>query len=655
MRSERGLRMIHTRLVSILRELMAARNPLTSEYLANNIQVTSRTIRTDMKDLEFILSKSGAVIKSVRGKGYELIIQEDQLFRSFLQKIFENKPRESGFIPILPGERVQYVIRRLLLTNQFVKLEELAEEMYISKSTIQNDLKDVKKILQQYDIFLEKRPNYGLKLIGDELKLRFCMSEYLFNRSQTELDMINERILILPPEEMSAIRRIILEQIKEYQINLSDISLSNLIIHIAIACVRIRHGNYVSLYPEELKDILKQKEYIVASNIVSRIEKALDVLFPKTEIAYITIHLLGNKIAVQPNISEKEIQSFVDVEDYELIVKILDSIENKLKLGIKHDKELIVGIALHIKPAINRYRYGMNLRNPLLDAIKASYPIAFEAGIIAGMVIKQEVGIDINENEIGYLAIHIGAALERSKMNKQVKRCIIVCASGIGSATLLKYKLIAEFGSKLEIAGTTEYYKLHEIPLHTIDFIISTIPISESLPIPIIEVNTIFGGNDFEKIANALIADKEQTLEYTKKELVFLQQRLETKEEVISFLSERLQSLGLVDETFREAVLEREAVAPTSFGNLVAIPHPIIPKTNSTFWAVCTLQKPIDWGGKKVRFVCMLCVEKDSTTDLKKMYDLLLKVVDNEKLVQQLVKCETYNELLHIFLKEKMQ
>ncbi|MCH1922253.1 PRD domain-containing protein, partial [Shewanella sp. A3A] len=91
---------------------------------------------------------------------------------------------------------------------------------------------------------------------------------------------------------------------------------------------------------------------------------------------------------------------------------------------------------LHLKPAMNRYRYGMNLRNPMLDAIKANYPVAFETAVLAGLVLEQETGLHVEENEIGYLALHFGAAMERSKLQHAPKRCMIVCASGIGSARL---------------------------------------------------------------------------------------------------------------------------------------------------------------------------------------------------------------------------
>lgn len=639
------------RIMIILRELMAAKSSLTSEYLATINQVTSRTVRNDIKELDTLLSKHGAAIKSVRGTGYELTIQDDQLFRKLLQEVSESDSLQQGIIPTLPEERVQFLINRLLLTEEFVKLEDLADELYISKSTIQNDLRDVKKILQNYGIVLETRPNYGFRLKGEEAKLRFCMSEYLFNRKETELDLINANLSILPKEEMIVIRAIILEQIKENEITLSDIGLNNLIIHIAIACKRIRNKNYVSLYPQELKDIIKQKEYAVAANIVVDIEKRLNVSFPQVEVAYIAIHLLGTKLMIEANISEKEIKTVINQEIYHLTMSILDTIETKLNLGIRHDKELIMGISLHLKPAINRYRYGMNLRNPMLDAIKSNYPLAFQAGIVAGMVIKREMGIEIHENEIGYLALHIGAAIERRNIGNGPKRCMIVCASGFGSSRLLYYKLKSKFGSKLEILGTTEYYKLNQTSLHALDFLISTVPIADSLSIPVIEVNTILGGNDLEEIEKMIVEHTTPPFEYTNEELVFLQQKFEAKEEVLHFLGDKLQTLGLVNDSFIDSVFEREAVSPTCFGNCVAIPHPMIPQTDTTFWAICTLEKPITWEDKRVQFVCLLSVQKNSTEDLQKMYDLLSRVVDDSSMVQQLLKCESYPEFIDVFLK----
>ncbi|RSK52612.1 BglG family transcription antiterminator [Bacillus canaveralius] len=639
--------MLNARLSSILRELMAARNSLTSQYLANVIQVTSRTIRNDIKELDRLLSANGAGIKSVRGSGYELRIDDDQRFLKLLKEVFQNSSLHED-LPTLPEERIRYLIKRLLLSDKFVKLDELADELYISRSTVQNDLREVKKILQAYGIVLEKRPNYGVKLRGEEVKLRFCMSEYIFRRRGTEHDMIAHSS-ILPSAEMDAVRNIILDEVKQNKITLSDIGLINLIIHIAIACLRIRNGNYVSIYPDEFMDIMKQKEYEVAKEVVKKIDSALQVVFPETEIAYVAIHLMGTKIVANPNIGDKEIQNFLDKSIYDLTMKILDKIENKLMLGVKQDKELVVGLSLHLKPAINRYKYGMNLRNPLLNEIKSNYPVAFESGILAGMVLKEEIGIDVHESEIAYLALHIGAAIERRNMNNQLKRCMIVCASGLGSARLLFYKLQSKFSGALEVVGTTEYYKINEIPFDTLDFIVSTIPIREPLPIPVIEVNTILGGKDFHRIEMVINHRSDITIDYTREELVFLQEKFETRDEVLLFLENMLKSYGLVDDTFIQSVFEREALSPTCFGNMVAIPHPMVPQTEETFWVICTLQKPIVWANKRVQFVCLLCVEKNSSSDLQEMYRLLGKVVDDASLVQQLVRCRTYKDFTSVF------
>lgn len=640
--------MIISRLTMILGELMGAKVPITSEYLASVIKVTSRTIRNDMKDLQAILEKNGADIKSVRGTGYELVVNNNQQFITFINEVFQDTAETSVGRPDSPEERIRYIITRLLLTNKFVKLDHLADEIFVSRSTILNDVKDIKKILSRYGLSLEKKPNYGLRIKGDEVKVRFCMSDYIFNKKRDELDIVNEQLNILTKEEILVIRNVILALIREHHITLSDVGLNNLIIHVAIACKRIREGNHVLLYSDELNEIIGQKEFSVAEKIVKNLSETLMVDFPENEVAYIAIHLLGTKM-IEKSPGE-QVGKVIDKKIAQLVSDILAKIDEKLSLGISEDKELLEQMCLHIKPAINRYRYGMNLRNPMIDEIKANYPVAFQAGLIAGKEMKKQLSIDIDENEIGYLALHIGVAMERKQIHHGPKRCLIVCASGVGSARLLYYKLQSTFGPKLDIVDTTEFYKLQQMDLHDIDFIISTVPIQQKMSIPVIHVNTFLGDQDLNKIRSA-VSEQTTTLEYTREELVFLQQALLSKEEVLSYMFLNLKEMGLIDDVFIESVKERESLSSTSFGNFVAIPHPLNPLTDETFWSICTLQKPIEWDDKLVQFVCLLSVEKDSSGDLQRMYDMLGKVIDDRELVQQLIKAKSYHEFKDTFLK----
>ncbi|WP_409299279.1 BglG family transcription antiterminator [Peribacillus sp. SCS-26] len=632
-------------MTSILRELMGTKSCVTGEDLAAAIEVTSRTIRNDIKELDALISEHGGTILSKRGTGYQLIVEDEARFLSFLKANFYKGLSDSTEIPSMPEERVQYLIKRLLLAEGFLKLEELADDMYISKSTIQNDLRDVKRILVTYGINMEKRPNYGIRLKGEEVKLRYCMAEYVFNREGTHPDIHKLGVSILTKEEMQIIKEIILLQIKNNEISLSDMALNNLVIHIAIAFKRIQNRNYVSLAQAELQEISRQKEYKAARKIIEDIQNRLSVIFPEEEVAYIAIHLLGTRTLISGAAEgEAEAMESDDQEIRLLTGKILAAIEENLLPGISGDRELAAMLSLHLKPVVYRFRYGMNLRNPMLQQIKANYPIAFEGGIIASMVIKEELDIEINEHEIGYIALHIGAAIERRTMTQLPKNCLIVCASGLGSAQLLSYKLQTVFGNKLNIIGTIEYYKLHGYPLSAVDLIISTIPIAESMPVPVIEVNTFLGSTDFDKIEDLLKPESAKQTKYTREDLVFLQRKFNSREEVLSFLAEELKERGLAGEGFFESVMERESFSATSFGNLVAIPHPAVPMTDSTFWAVVTLQKPIQWGNSRVQFVCLLCIRKNSTEDYKAMYGQLAEMIDNTSKVQQLLKCKTYKD-----------
>ncbi|WAA13439.1 BglG family transcription antiterminator [Fervidibacillus halotolerans] len=639
--------MLNTRFMTILKELMTAEEPLTASYLAKLNQVTARTTREDIKRLSSFLSEHGAEIKSTMGKGYELKIHEDAPFRKMLQSI-SNKSTVA--IPKTPEERIHYIMRRLLLSEDYMKMEDLADELYISKSTIQNDFKTVKNILKEYNLSLQSKPNYGMKLVGSELKMRFCMAEYIFDRKKIHLQNFSNTTI--DKKEMDMIQQIILKQIKKHKILLSDIALNNLLIHIEIAFKRIKSGHYVTLYKTDVQSIKQQREYVVATEIAREVEKTFHIQFPTIEVAYIAIHLMGTKVVTNTTENVKEM---IDDEIYDIVRFALDQIENELQLGIRFDQELIFGLSLHLKPAINRYKFGMNIRNPMLSDIKKNYPLAFSAAVIAGSAIGELTGTEIDENEIGYLALHIGAAIERKKMQSGPKRCIVVCASGFGTAQLIYYKLKAYFGNNLEVVGTTEYYNLHDMNLRDLDFIVSSIPIEESFSIPVIEVNAVLGEQDLKKIETFIVEKNQPLQHYFYREFMFLRQNFSTKEEVLQFLNDELMKKGLVDETFLESVYERENVAPTSFGNLVAIPHPITPKTEKTFMAVCTLEKPIEWSGKPVQLVCMLCVKKNSQEDLQEMYNLMIHIIDHSEIVDKLIKAKSYETFMKILLEKELR
>ncbi|GAA0353374.1 transcriptional regulator LicR [Alkalibacterium iburiense] len=637
------------RLEIILKEFMRSTSSVTSQYLSQVLEVSSRTIRDDIKELNQALSDYGTHIKSTRGIGYHLVVEDDEAFRQFLNS------QSKSQLPNSSDERIQYILNTLLLADDYIKLDDLADEIHVSKSTLQMDLKAIRAILNNYSLTLNSLPNYGLKIEGEELNRRFAISEYSFNRSDKGPDLVwldqLAKIVHSDRETLMTIWQLLIRQLGENTVTLSDIAMNNLFVHIAIAYKRINKGHHIDLIPQDLKEIERQSEYTVALSIIKEIEKAWDVHFPANEIAYITIHLMGTRMVNKANLSEDDVDDIMDKQVRKMALKMLDSIDEELNLGIKEDKELLIGLCLHLKPAMNRFKYGMNIRNPMLEDIKSNYPLAFEAALIASLVLDSELNISIDENEVAYLALHIGAAIVRKKADNTPKRCYIVCASGVGSAQLIRYRIESEFRTQIQVVGMSEYYKIQSIPFDSIDFIISSVPVSETLPVPVIEVGAILGDSDLMKIEKHVQSSQNKIRDYIPQENTYLNQAFTTKEEVIEFLSDQAQKKDDLPENYVDLVYEREAIAPTSYGNLVAIPHPIRPLASRTYLTICTLKKPINWEDRKVQFVCLLNVEKNSQDNLQDMYDMLGRIVNDPDLIQQLIQAQDYQSFLSTILK----
>ncbi|CEI81935.1 putative licABCH operon regulator [Oceanobacillus oncorhynchi subsp. incaldanensis] len=630
---------MNVRWKQILHLLLTSGKSLTSHELAIELQVSSKTIRNDMKKLRPLLADYHIEIASVRGKGYTLINTDQKKITAFYQQHMEQS------IPVEPEDRVHFLMEKLLLQTDYIKLNEIMEKIYVSRSTLQSDLRQVRKILADYQLTLDQKPNYGIKVKGDEMQIRFCIAEWLFQQSTSFLHHEMD-LSILNEKDLKMIRDTVLSHLRQNKIIISDINLHNLITHVAISVRRLRENNTIqkNIYDANLQDTT---EYEVAQKILLEIEENLSIIFPSNEVAYLTIHLMGTKLLSHEE-STTELHQVIDADTLKLAEQMIERIDNQYGFHLKEDKELKLALALHLKPAINRYQYQMNMRNPMLDEIKMNYPLSFEAALAGSEVLIEEKSITIKEDEIAYLALHIEVAQERRKqLVASKKRCLIVCASGMGSAHLLKYKLKSMLSEDLVIVGTTEMHNLKYHSLDYIDLIITTIAIPWDTGKPVIQVSTILGKSDLSNIQQLLRKGKDITDNYLYESFTYLQQSFSQPDSILHFMCNEIYKAGFANENYLDSVLSREEYAPTSFGNLVAIPHPLEPKSTHTFWSVMTLAKPVDWGKKPVQLVFLLSVKKENPKEMKKMFEALGDLLEDRDLIQRLIACTTFKQFNH--------
>lgn len=641
------------RLIQILDLFLDNKKTINGEAIGVAIGVSSRTIRNDIKELNYLLKQYGATIKSETGVGYTLIINNEDSLKRLLATI---KSKENVLLPasnIVPSdseERVNYIISKLLINSlgkgEIIDQFDLADELFISLSTLKKDIKAIDNILRSYQLKVSISQKKGVSIIGDEAKIRFCISEFVFNRNNLanveDLDFYKN---IFAKDEMNIIKQIILETMHEEKIRLTDIAFKNLIIHTMIMLKRFEKQKKVD-YDKEIISMLKSSEEFKSSIII--IEKIKDRLSIdlSEEVYYLTQHLISSKKFLSEKSSE-------NVEIKELIEKMLTKIKEETNVDLFDDIQLINGLAVHLSVALNRLRFKMNIRNEFLGTIKNSYPLAFEIAVIASGVFENVCNIKSNENETGFLAMHFGAALERKGLNAKapVKNAIIICPSGMATGMLIREKVKKHFNNRINILKTCPLYELDEKTLEECDLVLTSVNIDKFKSDKIVKINLILDDNDINCVEKFINEDRESSkaIDYTeifKKELFIRGYKKETRQEILEYITNYMIDRNYITEKVKESIFKREEMATTELGSLVAIPHAILNEAGEASIAVLVLDKPVVWESEKVQVVLLLNIPRHKYKIWEQVFKRLYNYLIEDFGVNKLIKGCSYEEFI---------
>ena len=128
-------------------------NYISSNVLASQIGVSSKTIRNEIKEINSILKHHGAIIQTKPKKGIALNIIDKIKYTKFTDSLSTKQPQD---IPATFEQRVQYLIEYLLNTQQWTKIEYLADKLFVSRSILSQTLKEVRKS-QKLSLMLKKK------------------------------------------------------------------------------------------------------------------------------------------------------------------------------------------------------------------------------------------------------------------------------------------------------------------------------------------------------------------------------------------------------------------------------------------------------------------------------------------------------------------
>jgi transcriptional antiterminator/mannitol/fructose-specific phosphotransferase system IIA component (Ntr-type) len=384
----------------------------------------------------------------------------------------------------------------LLNKSGFITINSLSDRMMVSRSTIINDLNQVREWLIENNLSLESSKGHGIKVSGNELDIRKSATRILFQSMDT-LNFLNiSSIRLFKDIDLDFIKNSIKVAEEQMESTFSDDAFNNLVIHIAIAVKRIQLSKDIVMDKEELKNLRKTAEFAIASSIANMLEEKFGISIPEDEIGYITIHLLGSNVTYMGNLDKDDW-----VHIHLIASTLIENAGNKAHINFNNDNQLFDGLVQHIRPAIYRIKHDLKIKNPLINEIKENFYDMFKNIEESVKFIEKELESNISEEEIGYLTLHFMASLERINNNNYKRpNVLVVCATGIGTSKFVATKLKSIFD--INIIDTISSQDIEKVlkSNNSIDLIVTTIPIDVD-KIRCIEVNTFLTENNISDLS----------------------------------------------------------------------------------------------------------------------------------------------------------
>lgn len=609
--------------------LLSVNSYITAEELSKQLNVSEKTIRIKVKEINHELENLNIKIESKARYGYKLICDNYNDIESI--DFTSNINNDIDY-------RIRIIFKYLIEGGrEYVKADDICDSLDISKTTLTSILKIMEYNFKYYNLKLERRPNYGIKLIGNEFDIRnfiICnyLSEFLYENN------LNKTLIY-----------IIINFLNKYEIKFSEINLENFIQYINVAINRIKNNKFIYDYNndfvKDIKDI--EEEVKLSKELIKQIQDEINIDFNDIETIFIAIHI-ASKSLFSVN---KNYNSVIQYKFNNLITQMLDMIYKNLKIDLRNNFNLILLLNQHMIPLDIRIRYNILQKNPMLSDIKNNYSLSFLLASESAIILKEYYSKDISEDEIGYLALLFQIGLEEIEENINKINILIVCGSGKTTSNLLVTKYRKEFNDYIENIYSADLIELKDFDFSKTDYVFSTVPINFKIPVPIVYISNFLKSDDIINVKNTFESlNKNIILDYYQKEMFSSSIVGNTKEEIIKNICIEIKKYKNIPDNFYELVMRREELAETDICNLVAIPHPIEAVTKDTFVYAAVIDKPILWSKNNVQVVFLVSVSNKNDDDLKKFYHYTINFLLNENSVKKLIENKTFENLVFLLI-----
>lgn len=577
------------KLVHILCERKEA---VASKELMQLLDVGDRTIRKYVKQI------NGEHDYIISGKnGYQLKKYPAHLFHSHLDN---------------QSTRLAYILTAITDEANEVNSIDLAEELHVSIATIEQDMKQIKKLCDKTELQLIRFQNV-FKLKGKESEKRKLYKKILIHEQNQYIFDSQYYQQFFTLTDLDNIRRIIEKNLKYSNLKMTEFSLLNLAIHIGISIERISMDNVISgevnnRYDRTFDDYMK----IFANNIILDIKDQYHIELNEDEYSELQFAILSRVIPnefLQDDIMN--VHKYVQQKSVEFVRQLVNKIARLYHIDL-YNELFIAQFALHIEKLTIRLKTNTLQENPLCQTIKEEYPILFDIAVFIANEIHREYNVELNQGELAFLVLHLGNAMND----------IANAAPMIEYDVALLFPMYYDAENKLisyimkharEHLKIICFHNFEDINTSQFDFILTVYPMNIDIDIPILQIHPLPHEDDIDKIENICKMLREIKALHKVEEIFFDFEEIFYKQEVykndeydfINDICRPLSESCIINDQFIEEVLDREKMSSTYIRNGIAIPHSSGIRALKNFIVVIKNTKPVLWGTHKVNYIIL--------------------------------------------------
>lgn len=476
----------------LLKVLHVSEQPLSVSVLASRFSISRRAVYHDLDKVnEWLRDQHLSPVVHLRGVGYGL----DEQTKTALQGL---SPASTVTYILSPEERVSCMVFLLLCAAESVHVEDLAKSLEVSRNTVLEDLHEVRSLFAKYELEVVSVRGRGYVVEGEESKQRRLLFSILppdFNA----VDRVPWLLLAIRAAKFSSVQKdsklitqLLTEAEREYGARFADEALSQLALKIVLVSRRIQQGAGIHLSEEEIAILSQTKAFQSAKQVCTKLPDILGSTFSHGETAFITQLILSTKVET------------VKVEDEDqplkwVIRKMVQEFQMYACIVFSNQESLEHQLLVHLKPCLQRVRFGLEEEVPLTEHIQEKYRDIFQLTKRVIPVFENLAGRSVSDSEIALIALHFGGWLRKDEVQlTKRKRMMIVCIHGVGTSQFLKSKLEHVF-TDIDIVEVVSKRQFERREHLNVDVIVTTVPLPKQ-DVPTFYVDPIIKDDQVEQI-----------------------------------------------------------------------------------------------------------------------------------------------------------